>query len=497
MGVIIRQSIKATIFNYIGAFIGFLTTFFILTKYLLPELIGLTKVMYEVAAMVAGFAQLGTSASAMRFFPYFKDEKNNHNGFFFYLILMPSIGCVIFVSLFLLLKTYVIDFFIEKSALLLDYYYWLIPLILFLTFWAVLETYANVLLKIVVPKFIKEIGIRVMLLLVYLFYALGWLSVTELVFGYVAVYGLAMIFLFVYITRISSVSLKHNIAFIDKELGRKILKYTLFLIASAISGNIIWQLDVFMVGSQMGLEHVGVYTIASYMAFVIEMPARSITSIASPIAASALKEGDWERANFLYKKVSLHQLMAGSILFLLLWINIDNVFNIIPNGDIYESGKWVVFFIAMSRVVAMTLSFGGTLISFSPYYYWGLYFTFFLTGLTIVTNYYFIPRWGITGAAVATFLTCLCSYSFQQWIVLKKIKGNPYSWKALQHTILILVLLVLNKVLPQWTQNPYWDAIYRTLIITICWLVAVYQFKISQELNNMIRDFFDKFIHKK
>ena len=230
MGIIIRQSIKATVFNYVGAFIGFLTTFFVLTKFLAPEIIGLTKVVYEVSAMVAGFAQLGTSASAMRFFPYFRDPSNRHNGFFFYLMLMPAVGSVVFIGLFLLFKRYVVDFFIDKSALLLDYYDWLIPMIIFLTFWTVLETYSSILLRIVVPKFIKEIGIRVLLLAVYLLYALKVLDVTGLVIAYISVYGLAMLALFVYISRITSVSLKHNFAFIDRDLGRKIMKYTLFLL---------------------------------------------------------------------------------------------------------------------------------------------------------------------------------------------------------------------------------------------------------------------------
>ena len=83
MGIVIRQSIKATIVNYVGAFLGFVTTVFVMTRFLKPEEIGLTKVIYEVAALVAGFAQLGTSASAMRFFPYFKNPEKNHNGFFF------------------------------------------------------------------------------------------------------------------------------------------------------------------------------------------------------------------------------------------------------------------------------------------------------------------------------------------------------------------------------------------------------------------------------
>lgn len=40
---------------------------FVVTKFLLPEEIGLTKVIYEAAALISGLAQLGTSASAMRF----------------------------------------------------------------------------------------------------------------------------------------------------------------------------------------------------------------------------------------------------------------------------------------------------------------------------------------------------------------------------------------------------------------------------------------------
>ena len=314
----------------------------------------------------------------------------------------------------------------------------MVPLILFLTFWAVLDTYSNILLRIVIPKFIREVGIRLLLLVVYVLYILGWLNLTGLIFGFVSVYGMAMLATFLYVSRISSVSFKHNIAFLDKELLTKIGKYTLFLLIGAIGGNIMAQLDLFMVSSEMGLNYAGIYTIVSYMAFVIEIPSRSISSISSPIAAAALKEGDFVAANQLYKKVSLHQLIAASMLFVLIWINMDNIFSILPNGDIYKVGKWVVFFIGLGRLVATTLGFGATLISFSRYYYWGLYFTFFLTALTIGSNLLFIPMWGMTGAALATFLSSILGYSFQQWIVLKKIGANPYSWGTLKQIALIL-----------------------------------------------------------
>ncbi len=487
MGIVIRQSIKATIVNYIGAFIGFVTTMFVVTKFLKPEEIGLTKVLYEAAFFIAGLAQLGTSASAMRFFPYFKDPERKHHGFFFYLMLMPAVGAVIFLGLFFLLKEPIIDFFARKSPLFVEYSSWVVPLALFLLFWSVLEVYSNLLMRIVVPKFIREIGVRVMLLALYMLYAFRLLDLTGLVMGFVCVYGIAMWCTFMYVSHIGTISMKHNFAFIDRDLRKKILHYTLFLIVGALGGNIVAQLDLFMVSSEMGLDYAGVYTVAFYMAAVIEMPARSILSISSPLAATALKEGDFVKANELYKKVSLHQLIAGSSLFLIIWINIDNIFAIIPNGGVYEAGKWVVFFIGLSKLVAITLNFGGTLISFSRYYYWGLYFTFFLTALTIYTNYLLIPRLGITGAAVASFITCLISYSWQQWIVLKKVKGNPYDVAMLKQIGVVMLLFGVNCFLPRWTANPVVDGCYRTLIIGILWFGLVYYLRISSEINRLIR----------
>lgn len=487
MGIVIRQSIKGTLVNYVGAFIGFLTTMFVVTKFLKPEEIGLTKVIYEVSFLFASLAQLGTSASAMRFFPYFRNPEKKNNGFFFYLLLMPTIGSVVFLSLYYAFREFIADFFIRNSSLFVDYYNYVGILIVFLVFWVVFETYSNLLMRIVVPRLIREVVVRLMLVAVYILYAFHYLNLNGFVGAYIAVYGIALLLTLLYVSRIGTLSLKHDFSFVNKPLRVKILKYTLFLIVGALGGTIINQLDVFMVSSQMGLSYTGIYTIAFYMAAVIEMPARSITAISSPIAAAALKEGDLSKANDLYKKVSLHQFIAGSTLFLFIWINIDNIFAIIPNGATYEAGKWVVFFIALSKLVGVTLGFGGTLISFSRYYYWGLYFTFFLTGLTIYTNYLLIPRLGMTGAALATFITCLISYSWQQWIVLKKVKGNPYTFGIVKQTFLIMLLCGFNCFLPDFN-NPWGDGIFRSIIVSVLGIVLFYTWNISEEICLMIKN---------
>ncbi|MDR3350107.1 MAG: oligosaccharide flippase family protein [Prevotellaceae bacterium] len=486
MGIVIRQSIKGTAITYAGAFIGFLTTLFVLTKFLPPEDIGLLKVTVEAGTLFAILAQLGTPSSIIRFFPYFKDEKKKHNGFFFYMLLLPFLGCLLFIPLYVFLKEPVSLLFAEKSSLFISYYYWVTPLIFFFAYLSVLEVYSNANMRIAVPKFNREIIIRLCLLSVYLLYGYHFINRSGLVAGYIITYGAGMLCLFLYVLKTAVTSLHHDVSYVTRPLRKDILRYSLYLIIGALGSTMLGRLDLFMITSQLGLSYAGIFTIAFYMTAVIEIPSRSISAISAPIAAAALKKGDFETANALYKKVSLHQLLTGGLIFILVWANIDNIFAIIPNGAVYAEGKWVMFFTGLAKLIEITLNFGGTLISFSKYYYWSLYFVFFIIGAGILTNYLLIPVWGITGAALATAISCVLSFGVQQWLVLKKVKGNPYSPGTLKLLAIFLLLAGINCFLFQF-DNPWIDAICRSAVLATAGAILLYALKISEDVNSTVR----------
>ena len=66
MGIVIRQSLKGTLVNYIGVVLGIFVQFYIVAKYLDPEVIGLSKVVYEVALLLSTLAFLGSGSTGMR-----------------------------------------------------------------------------------------------------------------------------------------------------------------------------------------------------------------------------------------------------------------------------------------------------------------------------------------------------------------------------------------------------------------------------------------------
>jgi len=494
MGVVIRQSIKGTALTYVGAAVGFVTQFFIVTKFLDPEIIGLTKVFYEVGAFCAGLALLGACSSGMRFFPYFKDPSKQNNGFFFWYLCIPLVGTVLVSALYLLFKTPIIEFFSKSSPLFRDFYYYALPLIPVLAFWLALESYSNINMRIAVPKGIREVCLRVFLLADYLLYAFEVLDIRGLIIALLLTYALCLAIISVYISRTSCVSLRHDASFLTPELKSKFFRYSGFLILAALTSSLMNQLDIFMLSSVKGLYSAGIYTIAFYMANVIEMPSRSITAISTPIAAEALKNGDNEKAGDLYKTVSIHQLIISGILLLIIWVNIDNIFAIIPNGDKFSEGKYVVLFLGLSKVILTTLNFGGVLIQFSKYYYWTLFITILLTALTIGTNLFFIPRLGVTGAALATFIAVFLSSSWQQYIVHRKIHCTPFSVNTLKVLGVLIILYALNLLIPSLSGiSPWLDIFVRTVLLGSAAAAALYALKVSAEINRFI----DKLIKRK
>ena len=485
MGIVVRQSIKGTIVNYVGAFVGFLTTFFILTNYLTEEEIGLTRVLLDAAVLVAALAQLGTSASIVRYFPYFKNKEKKHNGFLGFSVLIPFAGAVFFCTLYVLFRQPIVHFFSQNSALFLEYFYYVIPLAVFFIYIGVFETYSSVLQRIVVPRFIREVGIRVMAIVVYLLWAFRIVTFDQFILLFVLTYGIAAILNLLYVLALKDYSFKPNFSAAKKPLRKNFYYYTAFLFMAAIGGTITAKIDTFMVSSMMGLKFTGIYTIAYFMAAIIDIPFRSLSAISMPIISGHLKSKDYGKVQDLYKKVSLNQLIAGSLLFVLIWINVDSIFAILPNGDRYVSGKYVVLFIALSRLVDSGFNFGLSILSLSKYYYYYLFFIFFLSALTIGTNFIFIPQYGISGAAFSTFLAFVIYNLLVMFIVYKKMKITPFSLPQLKLLLLILGLLGINYFILYKFDNPIVDGIIRSLIILSIGTFAVLKWKLSEDVDNL------------
>ena len=498
MGIVVRQSIKGTIMNYIGVAIGFITTFFVMTKYLTQEEIGLTRVMADAALLLSGLAALGTNTSAMRYYPYFKDKESRDHGFFGWTLIVPAIGFVIFTILFFVFKGFIINKFSDESPLFVNYMYLVIPMAFFMMYMTVFETNANLLMRIVIPKFVREVGVRLLTLVDYILYITGTISLDGMVIGLCLVYIVATLLNIIYLLSLSKISFKIEPGHVTPRLRRDFTYYTIFLTVAAVVGNIIPSLNTFFISAKMGLAVTGIYTIAAYMANLVEMPYRSLSAISRPIISQAMKDNDTQRAAMMCKSVSLHQLIAGALVFFIVWINIDLFFELLPNGEQYVDGKWVFFLLGLAKLVNSSMNIGVTVLSYSRWYYLQLIFTAILTVSAIILNNRLIPIWGMTGAAWSSIISFSIYYLFLLALVLWKTKISPFSWKEIVVIMVIGLLFVINWLSIRYASMWFFrllgdgivvkvaEAVLRTGIIVVIGLIIIYYTKISKEINEII-----------
>ena len=487
MGIIIRQSFKASVVSYIGAFIGYLNIMFITPRCLPPEIVGLSKVFLDLGLFLTFFVQLGLQSAIVRFFSYFKDEKSNNNGFFFFIIILPVLGFLIFGSLYYFLKDWLFDYFHANSKLLTKYLYYVLPLTFVMVYFGIFEIYSTCLLRIVVPKVIREIIIRLLNIIIIVLFFYKIINLDQFIVLTIFIYGIGMLANLWYISKISKISLKPDFSFLNKPLVRQILTYLFFIMIGGIGTNLVSKFDGFMISSSINLINTGIFTIALYITTIIEIPSRSILMISGPIIADAIKNNDINSIKDIYRKTSLNQFIIGGFIFLMVWINVDNIFAIMPRGNIYSGGKYVILFIGISKMFDMITGANGLIISNSKFYYYTLFFLLYLTVVSVGLNLLLIPVFGITGAAIAS-LAGIGSYNLLLVAFLKiKMNIQPFTIRTLKAIVIILIPFVLNFLIP-FRHHPVIDSSIRSTIIIIIYFSLLIGFSVSDDINNIWRN---------
>ena len=496
MGVIAKQSIKGALANYLGVLIGAVTTFFVVTDLLTQEEIGLTRVMVDAAMLFAGLAQLGTNASILRFYPRFKDPEHRDHGFFGWSLILPFIGFSIIAILFFLFKSYIVSYYSKDAPLLVDYVYLLLPLTFFVLYMTVFETNASVLLHIAVPKFVREVVIRLLNLVAYLLYGHHIISLDLFVILFCSSWVVATLINFFYLMSLGRISFKLDWQFVDKTLFREVGVYTLFMTATVLAGNIKLFNSLFL--AKEGLKLAGIYTIACYIANVVEIPYRSLGAISSPIISQAVSDGNIEEVNRLGRQVSLHQLLVACMLLFFIWINLTPLFAVIPNGEQYVSGMWVVLFLGVANILNSTLSIATNILNFSKHFSFSLLFISLLTAAAIGFNLLLIPPLGVTGSACATLLAYIVYFAPLLTLLWRKLGISLFSRKQLWVFLFTLFLFGLN-LLWQWLISPLFDsfgsglsivltqALLRTLFFALIAYVGIRRMHISSEVDHIMK----------
>lgn len=483
MGVIRRQGIKNTITSYAGIFIGFINLIIIQPRFLTPEELGLTRILYSFSLLVAMFVPLGIGNATIRYFPIFKDKDKNHHGFFAFMNIFPLIGYVLACLIIWLSRDFIMNQYRHESPMFLEFFNFIFPLIFLNSFIAVLNVYCSSNYKSTIPAFINDVVVRILTIAVVSIYFLKLVTLHQFIMLFVLVYAVQLILLIIYVYHFDRPVLKIDWAIFRERKFLNLIQYGLLLWFAGVASIGLKYFDSIMIGKYMPLAFVGIYTIAAFIPTVIEAPINAFEKIAAAKISFAWSAGDKNQIFEIYHKSSLYMFLIGGFLFLNINANIHTLFMFLPEG--YQQGEIVVVIISIGTLFNMATGLNMPILFNSDKYRYGAFFLIFLAILILTLQMIFIPIFGITGAAIATCSASL-AYNLMMFLTVKKFFGlQPFDKKNLRVLVIIILLSSLIFVLPHF-ENNYFDILIRTSIVSVIYIGIVFILKIVPEFHKYI-----------
>ncbi len=484
MGLVQRDSFHITLISYAGAVIGYLNKIFLFTNFLSTEQVGLANLMITISVLYAQVAALGSYNITVRFFPFFNERKDGQFGFHTALIAWAMAGFIIATALFLFVNKPFIFFYSDSGPLLVEYSLYIIPLAMASLYYQLFESYLRSLRKNLVPTILHELGARLFVTASILIFAMGYISFPAFVLIYVAANCLPALLIIGYTVLIKQFVIKPALTPLFRRLGKIMLVYGLFSMFNNLSIMLLGSIDALMVAGMIDLGSAGIYTTMIFITSVMLIPYRSMLKVSGPIVADYWKTRSMGKMEVLYKKATASNLVVGGGIFLLIWVNLDAVFALMPGA--YETGKMVFLLLGMGKLFDMATGLNGTILLMSKKFRYDLFFTMGLVVFAVITNMLFIPILGMNGAALASMLTIMAFNAIRILFIRHLFKIQPFEWKQCFVPILIALIMVLSSTTGQ-IINLYVDVPVRSLIAGLLFLLPVMWLKISPDLNQMIQ----------
>ena len=488
MGLIVKQGLKTSIASYFGFALGAFNNLYLFPKFIGAEGIGLLNLINASALLFLPILNLGFVTSISKFYPKFRD-KPYFTSFLGYALVLPLISFLIFIFVWPLTQGIFEFIFKAKSQIVFENIFWVLPLTGILLVFGLFEGFARANYKVAIPNLIRSVYWRVLMGMIVLLIASGFISydylVPLLVFSWLAV----LVFLIIYTLKVTRLKFSLNPSFRQSAEIRKFNSFSGYVILLATGGVLIQKIDQLMVGGYLGTNSAGVLTLSIYFATLIEIPRRSIIQIIQPVLSDSFHQNDMDNVDKMYKKSSLNLFLIGGVLFLLVWINVSDIFEIIPRKEEFKGGMFVVFFYGLARVLDMGMGCNNEILVYSKYYKANLPMQIAFVFVVVLTNWALIPRFDITGAALATCISVF-TYNIIRFIYLwKKIGMQPFSKSTLQ-VLFILSIAFLIGLNINFGFHPLLNIVLRSLTIIFPLVLLLYFLKISQEINRLLDKIF-------
>ncbi len=497
MANIRKQAILSSILVYIGFFIGAINTYFF-TKNgsFTPEEFGLTRIFYDIGQNIYVFGSLGVIPVMYKFYPYYKahvpDKKND-------LLSWGLLGSLIgFV--FILIAGYIgeplmVKKFIQRSPLIVKYYYLIFPFGFGMLFFSLLEAFCWSLQKTVFANFLKETGMRIIVLVLIIFYYTNTINFDTFIKLFTFVYFIIFIVILVYLIRLGKFHITFTPSIVTKRFKKKMLSMQA-LIYGGIGIRVIAQtIDTVLISSLKGLGMTGVFSLAQYVANLLVVPQRSVQSISTGVLALAWKEKRYSEINRIYHRSSINLLIMALFIFGNIWLNINDAFKVLDIQADFSIGIYVVLVLGIARIIDAGTGVNDIIIGTSTHWRFDFISGIILLAFRIPLTYFLIKKYGIMGSAIAEVFA-YAIYNFIRFEFLRrKFNMQPFTLKTLLALVVASAAFAAS-YFPLQHVGGWMGIILRSSIFSAILISGVFYFQLTPDAMQLYHKFLERWRNK-
>ncbi len=486
MGIVFNQSYKNIIIIIIAIIIGGFNTLFFYPTFLQAQYYGLVVFLLATSNLLMPLVSFGSQHTIIKYFSSYK-SKEEKDIFMSSVIFIPMLT-IIPISLLVVGFHDTIGNILSIQNPIIDSYVWVIFLVAFATsYFEVFYSWARVQLKSVFGNFLKEIFPRLSILILLTLVYLGYISRENFIWWLTGFYYLRLIIMMLYSFYLYlpkfSFSVPKNIS--------EILTYSVYIFLAGSAASILIDIDKFMIPQKEIISQTAFYAVAVFIATVVEIPGRAMFQIVNPLVAKALNENDQKGLDNLYKKSSLNLLIISGLFFLLINLNIDPFYNLILDSS-YSTAVLVVLIISISKLILMSFGCGPAILATAKFYKITLPFSIMMAVSVYFLNDKLIDLYSLNGAAISTLIV-ISFFTLAKILYLKyKLKIQPYSYNTFKVFVLIVFLFFLINPI-NFGENYMLEIIGKSIPVSITYILLVYQMKVSNEINTLIKKTLSKF----
>ncbi|MEJ7610361.1 MAG: polysaccharide biosynthesis C-terminal domain-containing protein [Ferruginibacter sp.] len=481
MGIIQKQALKSSVFLLIGFGIGGINILFLFPKLTSLDVNGLTRAFLDVGTVLSLLATLGTLPIVYKFSPFYRThlEKKDND--------LPFVTGLICLGGFILIYAggfFFRDFIIRKlgkAPLFAENFNLVYPLTFFMLAYAWMESFAWALKKSVHSNFLKETLIRILTTMLILALWFGLISTQEFIDLFCFLYVIPVIALFMILRRTGEWNFTMRISKVTLRLKNKMFTFGLFVFGATFLNIASRTVDSFVVLGLKGLAATAVFLLGSYLASLMDLPLRSINSIATPVIAESWREKNYKNIETIYEKSTVTLLVAALFIFNLVMLNVNNLSVFL--GENFAEVPIIVLIMGLAKIIDLGSGVNGQIIATSSNWKFDFYTNVLLTLLAFPLNFILITRIGIVGGAVATLISVFIFNLTRYIFIFRKYGWQPYGFPHVKILLVSIIIFLAVYAVP-FISNIYADSVFRTVLFSALFVPAILGMNVSEEFNS-------------